>query len=161
MDLVWAPWRNKYVSESTKTKSCFFCDLVQANPSVDNLLLSRTDECMVLLNRYPYTCGHIMIAPLRHISELEDLTAEENSSIMYECQKMIKLLKKLIVPDGFNIGYNINSAAGAGYADHLHLHLVPRWAGDSNFMSVVAQTRVISQSLEDSYLSIWQKLQEI
>lgn len=157
MDLVWAPWRNEYIS-SEKDESCFFCELANAEPSVDNLLLYRNDRAMVMLNRYPYTSGHLMVAPLRHISEFEDLSAEENLAIMSEAQKVVQILKELVKAQGFNIGYNINSAAGAGHAAHLHLHIVPRWAGDANFMTVVSQTRVISQSLEEIYCKIVEKL---
>lgn len=158
MDLVWAPWRIKYITDSNKDKTCFFCKLADEAPSVENLLLYKNDMCMVLLNRYPYTSGHIMVAPLRHIAEFEDLTVQENTAIMLEAQKMVKVLKSLINAQGFNIGYNISAAAGAGHAAHLHLHIVPRWDGDSNFMSVIAQTRVISQSLEESYCQIIKKL---
>lgn len=158
MDLVWAPWRIKYITDPNKSKNCFFCELTDKEPSVDNLLLYRNEYCMVLLNRYPYTSGHVMVAPLRHVSQFEELSAEENCAIMNEAQKIVMILKDVVAAEGFNIGYNINEVSGAGHAAHLHLHIVPRWAGDANFMSVVSHTRVISQSLEESYCKIAEKL---
>lgn len=148
---LWAPWRITYLTDKDRSDGCIFCNAAKDKPSNKNLVLFKNRSIVVMLNRYPYTNGHIMIAPRRHIGHYEDLTSKENEQIFVSTQKMIKCLKKIADPNGFNVGMNIQEAGGAGFADHLHLHIVPRWNGDVNFMTSVANTRVISEALEETY----------
>ncbi|MBW8001415.1 MAG: HIT domain-containing protein [Planctomycetes bacterium] len=149
---LWAPWRIKYIQGLNQEKNCFLCHNLE-NPQEDdkNLVLWRTPNCMVVLNFYPYNNGHLLIAPNRHIAELDQATDEE----MLEMTKLIresqKALSLAINPHGFNIGANIGRCAGAGLPGHLHFHIVPRWDGDTNFMHVCSDTDVISQSLTELF----------
>ncbi|MEA3505882.1 MAG: HIT domain-containing protein [Elusimicrobiota bacterium] len=117
---------------------------------MNNHVIARSEHSFALLNIFPYNCGHMMIAPYRHTAEMENLSAEEITDIMWLLQRSIKALKETMDPEGFNVGFNLGRSAGAGVADHLHLHIVPRWVGDTNFMPVVADTDVIPQSLEET-----------
>ena len=152
---LWAPWRIKYIQDlsgdsKTKDNECFICNNL-ANPQNDdeNLVLWRTKSCIVILNRFPYNNGHLLIAPARHISDIDQANDEE----MLEMMKLIRELKKALTlaikPHGFNVGINFSRCAGAGLPGHMHIHVVPRWDGDTNFMSVCADTKVISQSLSE------------
>ncbi len=147
---LWAPWRIKYIQGINETTECFICHNM-ANPADDdkNLVLWRTNNCIVILNRFPYNNGHLLIAPARHIAELDEATDEElleMTKLMREAKKAISLA---IQPQGFNIGMNCGRCAGAGLPGHLHIHVVPRWNGDTNFMHVCSDTDVISQSLTE------------
>ncbi len=145
---LWAPWRIKYILES-KTQGCFLCDIVKRRADTANLVVRRGRACILLLNRYPYNGGHLMVAPLRHIAELQALNAAEQLELMQLTALGMDLLGKVCHPDGYNIGVNQGEAAGAGLKDHIHLHIVPRWNGDTNFMPVIADIKVIPQSLEE------------
>jgi ATP adenylyltransferase len=147
---LWAPWRIKYIQGLNKTSECFFCADVK-NPHNDdkNFVLWRTTHCIVVLNRFPYNNGHLLLAPARHISGLEEATDKELLELMKLLAESQKALSLAIKPHGFNIGLNLSRCAGAGLPEHLHLHLVPRWDGDTNFMSVCSDTDVISQSLTE------------
>ncbi len=147
---LWAPWRIKYIQGLNKTSECFFCADVK-NPQNDdkNFVLWRTTHCIVVLNRFPYNNGHLLLAPSRHISGLEEATDKELLELMKLISESQKALSLAIKPHGFNIGLNLGRCAGAGLPEHLHLHLVPRWDGDTNFMSVCSDTDVISQSLTE------------
>ncbi|MDP8234493.1 MAG: HIT domain-containing protein [Candidatus Saelkia tenebricola] len=151
MERLWAPWRVKYVTNNNKDKECVFCKKSQQKKDRENLVIFRGQYCFSLLNIYPYNNGHIMVAPYRHIADITCLKDQE----LLEMFKLIKeseiKIKSILSPDGFNIGINIGKAAGAGMEKHLHMHLVPRWGGDTNFMPVVSDTRVISQSLKELY----------
>jgi len=149
---LWAPWRIKYVqglSDSPKT-GCFICHN-QENPQDDdkNLVLWRTEKSIVILNRFPYNNGHLLIAPIRHIGELDQATNDELLEMVKLIRESQKALSLAIKPHGFNVGMNFGRCAGAGLPDHFHIHIVPRWDGDTNFMSICGDAKVISQSLTE------------
>jgi ATP adenylyltransferase len=151
MNRLWAPWRIEYVSTGDKDNGCVFCNASRQKPSASNLVLYKGRKALVMLNKYPYTNAHCMVAPRRHLAEYERLTSCEISEMNQLTQQLIAILKKVYNPAGFNIGMNIGRAAGAGIDTHLHQHIVPRWPGDVNFMSAVAETRVISEGLIAAY----------
>ncbi len=147
---IWAPWRMPYIKGLEKTSGCFLCNDF-AHPEVDdeNLLLWRTEKSVVVLNRYPYNNGHTLIAPARHIADLDDATEEEMTELMKLVREVQRALSMTINPHGFNVGLNFGRCAGAGLPGHMHVHVVPRWDGDTNFMNVCGNTDVVSQSLVD------------
>jgi len=150
MKILWAPWRFEYI-ESEKPKYCILCKAYNDQDDKQNLVLWRGKHTFIIMNRYPYNSGHLMVAPIRHVSNLDDLTNEE----MLEIAKAIKLslnaLKKAMGPHGFNIGMNIGRAAGAGIEEHIHVHIVPRWIGDSNYMPIISNTKVMPEYLSQTY----------
>ncbi|QDU81452.1 AP-4-A phosphorylase [Polystyrenella longa] len=154
---LWAPWRHSYITSDEApepvSSGCFLCDYLQQPEDQDrcNLILSRGEHCVVLLNRYPYNNGHLLVAPLRHQSKLSGLTPDEHLECMNLLVQLSNIISEQMNADGFNIGLNVGKVAGAGLPAHLHWHLVPRWNGDNNFMSVTAGTKVISQSLDSLY----------
>ena len=150
MNLLWAPWRAKFVKKK-KHKSCIFCDKIKSKNDKKNLVLYRGKYNFVMLNLYPYTNAHLMVAPYRHIGDLDILSKDELYELFDLVRKMVKILKKTHKIDGCNIGINLGKAAGAGVEKHLHVHIVPRWFGDTNFMPVVSNTKVISESLDETY----------
>lgn len=150
MKVLWAPWRMKYIL-GEKVEECIFCRLVGAEPSEDNLLLYRTSSAMVLMNRYPYNNGHIMVAPNEHTADINGLPAGQYLELMELFRSSLKVLSKALNPEGFNTGLNLGKSAGAGVEDHLHFHIVPRWQGDTNFMPVISGTRVIPEALTATY----------
>lgn len=152
MKHIWAPWRKKYIL--SKQKGCFFCKTLKEKKDKKNLLLYRGKTAFVMLNKFPYNAGHLLIAPYRHIGEIEKLTDAEINEIMKLVQKMVVLLKRKIKSQGFNIGVNLGKIAGAGVEKHFHIHIVPRWQCDTNFMPVVAKTKVVSQSLDELYIQL-------
>ncbi len=147
MDKLWAPWRINYINNNGKTKGCIFCR-AKRNKSADQVIF-KTAKCVCLLNIYPYNNGHLLISPLRHVAEIEQLDREEVLDMFQALKRAKLLLKKVLKPQGYNLGFNLGRNAGAGITGHLHLHIVPRWAGDTNFMPVIAGVKVISQSLEE------------
>ncbi len=151
MERLWAVWRVAYIKIASKQKGCIFCELPASRRDDENLILLRSKHAFLMLNRFPYNPGHLMIAPYRHLADIEDLTKEEMLDIWKILGLSIKALKETMSPDGFNIGINVGRVAGAGFEGHVHLHIVPRWNGDTNFMPVVAETKVISESLESVY----------
>ena len=158
---LWAPWRIGYIQGLNKSSDCFICQNL-ANPQDDdkNLVLWRSSCCLVILNRFPYNNGHLLIAPARHIPDLEKATDEElleMTRLVRESQRALSLALK---PHGFNVGMNFGRCAGAGLPEHLHIHLVPRWDGDTNFMSVCGDTDVISQSLNELFEQLKQVSKE-
>lgn len=149
MDKLWAPWRIKCIT--AKNKTCIFCKALKSRRDEYNYLLERGKHSFSLLNIFPYNNGHIMIAPNRHISSLEKLSDAELLNL-FELVNQTKInLDKILKPDGFNIGMNIGKTGGAGFPGHLHVHIVPRWNGDTNFMPIIADTKVIPQSLKELY----------
>jgi ATP adenylyltransferase len=144
MDTIFAPWRMEYI-KSEKPEGCVFC---KCSIRCDDYVLYEGKSCFVMINRYPYASGHLMIIPLRHVGEIEELTGEERNEIFSLLDITVKVLKKAMNPGGFNVGLNIGKAAGAGIAEHLHLHVIPRWEGDTNFMSVVGNMRVIPEDVQ-------------
>ena len=151
MERIWAPWRQSYVSNARSDTSCIFCLGHAGKDDRERLILARSDYSLMMLNRYPYTGGHLMVAPLRHTAELDELSDAELLDLMHLLSRGHVLLKRVASPDGFNVGINLGKAAGAGVEEHLHIHIVPRWNGDSNFMTVVGDVRVIPDGLTETY----------
>ncbi|MEF3244960.1 MAG: HIT domain-containing protein [Caldisericaceae bacterium] len=158
MKNLFAPWRKTYIQNAKKQdRECFICVAANGNDDVKNLVVLRGEHAFVILNRYPYNAGHVMVCPKRHIKFPYELTEDEQKEIMFFLGKMVQILDSIYKPQGFNIGVNIGNAAGAG-EEHLHFHIVPRWFGDTNFMSVVGETRVIPETIEDTYRKIKEAL---
>lgn len=151
MKTLWAPWRMEYIRSSKKEKGCFICKAVKEGPSPNNLLLTVRENALVIMNRFPYNTGHLMVAPLSHKGELSQLMESEMLGLMKLTEECIRVLKKAMKPEGFNVGINLGKVAGAGLEGHLHIHIVPRWQGDTNFMPVIGETKVIPASLEGIY----------
>lgn len=151
MKHLWAPWRMEYIQEGTQDNGCLFCNLTEQQDGLENLILSRGEHSFVVLNRYPYSNGHLMIVPYNHTPSLEGLSNDVLHELIQSTQQALACLRRAYNVDGFNVGSNIGEAAGAGVEDHVHLHIVPRWHGDTNFMATTAQTRVIPENLEDTY----------
>ena len=149
MDRLWAPWRIKYIRAHKKEKGCIFCRAVKS--AKPDYVIFKTRHSIAMLNIFPYNNGHIMVSPKRHTAELTQLTDQEALDIFGAIIKAKKILDKILKPQGYNIGMNILRCAGAGIVAHLHIHIVPRWVGDTNFMPVVHQTKVISESLDELY----------
>ena len=147
---LWAPWRIDFI-RSEKDKHCFLCiDGGDNSADFENLIIARDEKNFVILNRYPYNSGHIMISPYRHIGDIEEMTKEERYEMMDLTVKAKQVLTQVLKPDGFNVGFNLGTAAGAGVEDHIHMHIVPRWNGDTNFMPVLAGIHVVPESLNDT-----------
>ncbi|PIQ84548.1 MAG: HIT family hydrolase [Candidatus Omnitrophica bacterium CG11_big_fil_rev_8_21_14_0_20_63_9] len=144
---LWAPWRSVFLTHS-KPRGCFLCASVRARPVQGHHVMAKGRQAFVILNRYPYNNGHVMIAPVRHVGRLERLQPTEWLEMLALSQRVLKRLNRRLHPQGYNLGFNLGRAGGAGVPGHLHLHIVPRWNGDTNFMPVLGQTKVISQSLD-------------
>jgi ATP adenylyltransferase len=151
MDYLWTPWRYRYVSEARNITGCVFCDLPAANRDEESLIVFRGEKNFVILNRYPYTTGHVMIVPYLHTSDFPGLEAATLAEMMSLAQRVQAALGRVYRPDGFNMGMNLGRSAGAGIADHLHLHLLPRWQGDTNFMTSVSETRMEPEDLGTTF----------
>jgi len=150
MERLWAPWRMQYVTQE-KPEGCIFCDKPKAGDDRAARIVHRGRLAYIMLNTFPYNNGHSMVAPFEHVSGLEDLPPATLHEMMDLAQQCVRAFKLVFNPDGMNLGFNLGAAAGAGIKDHLHLHLVPRWSGDTNFMPVVADVRVIPQALDQTY----------
>jgi ATP adenylyltransferase len=150
---IWAPWRLPYVKDASKDSDgeCIFCAKPAEDDDEANLIVHRGERCFVILNLFPYTSGHLMVAPYEHLAKLQELGAETTAEMMALAQRAMVVLEEKYDPHGYNVGVNQGRVAGAGYEGHIHLHVVPRWAGDTNYMPVLADTRVMPQSLEQSY----------
>jgi ATP adenylyltransferase len=151
MDYLWTPWRYAYVSTAEKATGCVFCDAVNAGDDEKVGIVHRGQHCFIILNTYPYTPGHVMIVPYAHMDELRKLPPEAAHEMMELSQRVESVLRDLYHPDGINLGMNIGKAAGAGIAGHIHMHVLPRWVADANFLSVVAETRVLPETLEETW----------
>jgi len=151
MERLWAPWRSGYIQTVREKSDCIFCEKAKSRNDRKDFILKRGKYCFVILNIYPYNNGHLMIAPYRHISEISHLRKCEISELFQLLKEYELKLKKKLSPDGFNVGLNVGKVAGAGFEHHIHFHIVPRWEGDTNFMPVISDTKVISQSLEEVY----------
>lgn len=160
MEQLWAPWRLAYVSvpKPQAEPPCFICRGLAEASDRQNLVVWRTPRSVVLLNRFPYNNGHLLVAPHGHKGRLDELSADEHTDLMLTVQKMVGVLEGLMRPQGFNIGLNLGASAGAGVPGHVHWHIVPRWDGDTNFMPVLADTKVIVQSLDTLYDLLAQRL---
>ncbi|MCX7866950.1 HIT family protein [Limisphaera sp. VF-2] len=152
MEWLHAPWRIQYIlaPKPPPGDGSLFTRIAQSNDDEANLVVARERSCFALLNRYPYNGGHLMVVPYRQVAELGDLTLEELTELMQLTQRCVTALKRVMNPDGFNIGLNLGRAAGAGIEEHLHLHVVPRWYGDTNFMPVLADTKVLPEALQET-----------
>lgn len=150
MDNLWAPWRMRYIEKYEEKSDCIFCVKPTVEDDKENLILYRGETCFIIMNKYPYNNGHLMIVPYRHLSDLNKLTEAELLEINKLLLKSYNALQKSVKPHGFNIGLNLGRVAGAGIDQHLHYHIVPRWNGDTNFMPVTGQTKVISQAIEET-----------
>lgn len=157
MKKLWAPWRMEYIGEVDNNDGCFLCEAAEADDKREKLVLWQNDTCIGLMNRFPYNNGHLLIAPIEHTGDLDQLGESQLADQMKLLQRCRRNLKEAMEPDGFNVGLNLGRAAGAGVTDHLHWHIVPRWAGDTNFMAVTGQTKVIPQALDD----LWDVLRDI
>jgi ATP adenylyltransferase len=154
MEFIWSPWRMEYIQDDRQSDDCIFCLALGKTDNSENLIIARGESVFTILNRYPYTSGHVMVVPIIHEPTFENLDESTSAELMLFTQKMIRILKNLYKPHGFNVGFNIGEAAGAGILGHVHMHIVPRWIGDTNFMSTLATTRVLPESLEKTYLKI-------
>lgn len=165
MEKLWSPWRNKYIesfkSDEDKSK-CIFCLMLDSNPTdMNNLLIDNSEHTFTVLNLYPYNNGHLMIVPKRHTNDFSSLTTEELSESFQKLQLAEKALLKVLNPHAFNIGANIGRVAGAGIEEHIHFHIVPRWNGDSNFMPVIGDVKIISQDLSETKTKLLQAYLEL
>ncbi len=147
---LWAPWRIEYI-RGEKENECFLCRMLAEDADRDNLILLRGKTCAIVMNRFPYNSGHLMVCPNRHVADFADLTPEEDLDMAELTRLAIAALRTVLQPEGFNLGTNLGSAAGAGLKDHLHRHLVPRWVGDTNFMAVTGDTHVVPEALLATY----------
>jgi ATP adenylyltransferase len=160
MKNLWAPWRKEFIL-GKKEKGCIFCKRLKQKKDKENLIVFRGKKSFVILNRYPYNSGHLMVSPIRHVGRLENLRKGELKELAFLCQKAVKIMKEALKPDGLNLGMNLERSSGAGIPDHLHIHIVPRWDGDTNFMPVLTDTKLISLSLADVYQQLKKKFDKI
>ncbi len=160
MERMFTPWRMAYIA-GPHERGCILCEKPGEDKDRDNLIVYRGEQCYVLLNLYPYNNGHLMIAPYAHIATLEDLPPETAAEMIHLTQKSIRALRRALSPHGFNIGMNLGRVAGAGIADHVHLHVVPRWQGDTNFMPLICGTKLIPEWLDETYEKLYRAFQDL
>jgi len=151
MKVIWAPWRMEYILSEDKEKACIFCPGEDRSSDEARLILRVGSLSMVMMNRYPYINGHLLVAPVRHVPDLEGLSDEEILDLMRWVRDAVGIIKREMAPDGFNVGLNLGRVAGAGVAGHVHFHIVPRWNGDNNFMTVLGEVRVIPEHIRATY----------
>jgi ATP adenylyltransferase len=156
MDHLFTPWRYAYISKAGEAQGCLFCDKLKEGDDARAYIVHRYKHCYVILNAFPYTNGHVMVVPYEHVDQLQKLSLETAHEVIEVCQKTERALRQLYQPNGVNMGMNIGEAAGAGVAGHIHMHVLPRWVADANFMSVVAETRVLPETLERT----WERMRE-
>lgn len=161
MDYLWTPWRYAYVTSTERPGGCVFCDAPKEKDDAKAQIVYRGRHCFIILNRFPYTPGHVMVVPYEHLDELQKLPVEAAYEMMTLSQRMETVLRELYHPDGINLGMNIGKAAGAGIAGHIHMHVLPRWVADSNFVSVVGETRILPETLADTWEKIRTKMREV
>lgn len=155
MKHLWSPWRMRYIQNHEKESDCIFCAALKRADDAQNLIIARGQGAFVILNKFPYTSGHLMVAPFDHQPSLELLPPEVRAEMMELVTQALRVLRKIYKPQAFNVGANIGEAAGAGVPGHVHIHVVPRWAGDTNFMSTLAETRVLPELIEET----WKRVQ--
>jgi len=163
METIWAPWRMDYIEGHTTEPGCLFCNRLGMEDGLDNLILHRGEKVFAILNRYPYTNGHIMVVPYEHTSTIESLDNAVQLELMNMTSTAIGILRAAYGAEAFNVGINIGEAAGAGIAEHVHIHVVPRWSGDTNFMATTAASRVLPESLKVTYTKLrdcWRGLKD-
>lgn len=151
MDFLWTPWRYRYIADASKAEGCIFCDALAAKDDSKTHIVFRGAKNFVLLNRFPYTTGHVMVVPYAHVAEFSAADLETLAEMMSIAQRVQSALEKTYHPQGYNLGMNLGRAAGAGVVGHLHLHVLPRWSGDANFMTVVGETRVEPEDLSTTF----------
>jgi ATP adenylyltransferase len=151
LDYLWSPWRYRYITEAAQKPTCIFCDIASSAQDEENLVLFRGEHNYVVLNRYPYTSGHLLIVPFDHVANLSAASSETAAEIMILARRTEDCLRETYHPDGLNMGINIGASAGAGVASHIHMHVLPRWTGDVNFMTTIAESRVLPEALETTY----------
>ncbi|HPI97681.1 MAG TPA: HIT domain-containing protein [Synergistales bacterium] len=151
MNYLFAPWRMAYIANNLKPDGCIFCEFPKSDKDDDHFILHRGNYSFIILNTFPYNSGDLMVAPYRHTGLYDDLTNEEILEINLLGSRCVKMMRTLMHPEGFNMGINMGKVAGAGYADHVHLHIVPRWNGDTNFMPVISDTRVVPEALSETF----------
>jgi ATP adenylyltransferase len=158
MDYLWTPWRYRYIADASKDEGCVFCSAVALNNDRQALIVLRGVKNFVILNAFPYTSGHVMVVPYQHTADLPATDPETLAEMMVLAQRVQVALENIYHPQGYNLGMNLGRAAGAGVTGHLHLHVLPRWSGDSNFMTVVAETRVEPEDLSTTYEKLYAAL---
>ncbi|MGD0907123.1 MAG: HIT domain-containing protein [Candidatus Acidiferrales bacterium] len=158
MDYLWTPWRYRYIAQAQNIAGCVFCHAAAAHQDQETLVVLRGVNNFVILNRYPYTSGHVMIVPYAHTADFAGLNTETTTEMMALAQRVQGALDGVYHPEGFNLGMNLGRSAGAGIADHLHLHLLPRWNGDTNFMTTVSETRLEPEELSTTYSRLYKAL---
>lgn len=151
MKVLWAPWRMKYILSDKERTGCIFCAGDDGTRDEERMILYTSSMSMVMMNMYPYNNGHLLVAPVRHLPDLEGLSPEEGLDLIFMVRKCIEILKEEMRPEGFNVGLNLGKVAGAGVEDHMHFHIVPRWNGDTNFMPVTGELRVIPEHIRSTY----------
>jgi len=159
LERLWTPWRMEYIL-GEKSAGCIFCDKPEEDNDRGNLILYRGEKVFVIMNKYPYNNGHLMVTPYAHVSDLTLLDGETVTDLMGAVQRCSAVMKEVLGPEGFNVGMNIGKAGGAGIDDHLHMHIVPRWSGDTNFMTVMADTRVMPEYLDETYMKLYPHFHE-
>ena len=160
MDVLWAPWRIEYIL-SKKEQHCIFCPGDDRRQDRERLILYVGSYSVVLMNKFPYNNGHLLVAPKRHISDMDSLTDEEAMELFHMIKNSIRILRKVMNPDGFNVGLNMGKVAGAGIEEHMHFHIVPRWNGDTNFMTILGEVRVIPEHIRQTYDKLQPYFKEI
>jgi ATP adenylyltransferase len=161
MRVIWAPWRMTYILSDQKEEGCIFCPGDDRGQDEERLLLYVGSMSMVMMNRFPYNNGHLLVSPIRHVPGLEHLTRDETLDLLLTVRNSIGVLKKAMNPEGFNVGLNLGRVAGAGMEEHLHFHIVPRWNGDTNYMTVFGEVRVIPEHIRETYKKLLSKFENI
>ena len=154
MDRLWSPWRSEYVTGNAEDEGCFLCSFAESDDDEKNHVLWRGDRAFVVLNAYPYNSGHAMVAPRRHVGDAWDLEGDERTELFDAAFMTIDAIRDVMGPHGFNVGMNLGTVAGAGVPGHLHVHVVPRWGGDTNFMPAVSETKVLPELLSQTYAKL-------
>jgi ATP adenylyltransferase len=160
MKVLWAPWRMGYILAENKADGCIFCPGTDRSRDQERMILHVGPRTMVVMNRFPYNNGHLLVAPVKHVSSLERLNQDETLGLLLMVRKSIEILKRVMKPDGFNVGLNLGHVAGAGMENHLHFHIVPRWKGDTNFMTVIEDVRVIPEHIKATYAKLYPLFQK-
>ncbi len=159
MRMLWAPWRMEYIKIANKPKGCILCDKPNESKDDENLILYRGKKNFVIMNLFPYNPGHLMVAPYRHLANIDDFTDEELHEHFEIVRRFVTISRETFNPGGFNMGINVGKIAGAGVEGHMHTHIVPRWQGDTNFMPVIGDMRVVSEGIKETYQRLKEKLE--
>jgi ATP adenylyltransferase len=157
MDYLWTPWRYTYITSADKATECIFCELLHSGDDQKALIVHRGESNFIILNAFPYTSGHVMVVPYEHVDRLNKLSDSAAGEMMALSRRLESVLTEIYRPNGVNLGMNIGKAAGAGVAGHIHMHVLPRWVADANFMTVVGETRVLPESLDETYRRLKEK----